>query len=213
MADAIVAADDAANVTGAAFTQRPPSGNPAATANDDLALFPLKGPRYGILSTGDATAVSAPNSSGSSSTDNGGGGGGHGGVVNDLVTLRIDLDVPDNRNCLTMDYRFLTEEFPEYVGSQYNDCVPRRARQQRFQRRRLRSASRAPSNFAFGPDGNLTTVNSAGTSADNALGTTYDGATPILRATTPIEPGSHSVYLRSTTRPTTSMTRRCSSTT
>jgi Ca2+-binding RTX toxin-like protein len=39
------------------------------------------------------------------------------------------------------------------------------------------------------------TVNTTGTSADNALGTTYDGATPIMRATTPITPGVHAIYL------------------
>ncbi len=194
IADAVIASDDAANLSGAEFTTRPPSGGPTATSNDELALFPLKGPRYGILSTGDATATDSPNDSPSKSTDNGGGGGGHGAVVNDLVTLRIDLNVPSNRNCLTVDYRFLSEEFPEYVGSEYNDSFLAELDSNDFSVAGSGSVS-APSNFAFGPDGNLTTVNSAGTSADNALGTTFDGATPILRATTPITPGSHSVYL------------------
>ncbi len=110
------------------------------------------------------------------------------------MTLRIDLDVPDNRNCMTMDYRFLTEEFPEYIGSQYNDAFLAELDASDFSVAGSGVVT-APSNFAFGPDGNVTTVNAAGTSADNALGTTYDGATPILRATTPIEPGAHKVYL------------------
>lgn len=84
-------------------------------------MFPLAGPRYGILSTGEASAVASPDDEGDLSTDNGGDGGGHGTAANDLVTLRIDIDVPADRNCLTLDYRFLTEEFPEFIGSQYND--------------------------------------------------------------------------------------------
>jgi hypothetical protein len=38
-------------------------------------------------------------------------------------------------------------------------------------------------------------INTTGFSASEAAGTTYDGATPILRALTPITPGPHSVYL------------------
>jgi hypothetical protein len=37
-------------------------------------------------------------------------------------------------------------------------------------------------------------VNTTGFSAANAAGTTYNGATPLLRASVPIKPGAHSVY-------------------
>ena len=194
VAQAITADVDQANVTGADLTKLPPNGTPVATSDTPLALFPLAGDTYGIVSTGDATAVDAPNDSTSTSTNNGGDGGDHGSVVNDLVTLRVNLDVPTNRNCLTIDYRFLSEEFPEYVGSQYNDAFLIELDANDFT---VDAGGKldAPSNFAFGPDGNVTTINASGTSADNALGTTYDGATPILRATTPITPGAHAVYI------------------
>ena len=181
-------------MTGAQLTKVPPNGNPVATSDTPLALFPLAGDDYGIISTGDATAADAPNDSDNTSTDNGGNGGDHGSVANDLVTLRVDLDVPADTNCLTIDYRFLSEEFPEYIGSQYNDAFLAELDANDFQVSGSGTLT-APSNFAFGPDGNVTTINASGTSADNALGTTYDGATPVLRATTPITPGAHSVYL------------------
>ncbi len=59
----------------------------------------------------------------------------------------------------------------------------------------------APNNFAFAPraddpTGNdVVSVKTAGMNAANAAGTTYDGATPLLRASTPVTAGGHSVFL------------------
>ena len=194
VAKAITANSDSANVTGASFKTLPPNGTPVAVSTTKLALFPLAGNSYGILSTGNAAAADSPNDSDSTSTDNGGDGGGHSTVANDLVTLQLDINVPDDRNCLTIDYRFLSEEFPEFIGSQFNDAFLIELDNDDFDVSGSGVVT-APSNFAFGPDGNITTINAAGTSADNAIGTTYDGATPVLRATTPITPGPHTVYL------------------
>ena len=47
----------------------------------------------------------------------------------------------------------------------------------------------APRNFAFDEGGNVISVNTAGFSAANSAGTTYDGATSLLRASTPVAPG------------------------
>lgn len=194
VAQATVKSTDTANITGAEFTVLPPNGTPAATSDSELALFPVAGSTYGVLTTGNATSAEQPNDSDSTSTDNGGDGGGHGTSANDLVQLRIDFNVPADRNCLTFDYRFLTEEFDEFIGSPFNDAFLAELDKSDFDVSGSGTVT-APSNFAFGPDGDVTTVNAAGTSADNALGTTYDGATPILRATTPITPGDHSVFL------------------
>ncbi len=109
------------------------------------------------------------------------------------MTLRVDLDVPAGSNCMTVDYRFLTEEFDEYVGSDFNDGFIAELAATNFLVKADGSVE-APRNFAIGPDGGITTVNNAGTSADNAFGTTYDGATPVLRATTPVDPGAQEVY-------------------
>ena len=197
-ADAVAAATTNDGTQGfvadASFAAAPPGGNFAAAPDTPLALFPLEADTYGLLSTGDATLADQPDSSDSSGTVNGGDGGGHGVTANDLVTLRIDLQVPENRNCLTVDFRFLTEEFPEFIGSQYNDAFLAELDASDFTID-ADGTVQAPSNFAFDPDGKPVTVNAAGTSADNALGTTYDGATPVLRGTTPITPGAHSVFL------------------
>lgn len=181
-------------VVNSAFIQQPPNGNPAAVSDKELALMPLKGGTYAMLSSGNTVEADDPDNSESLSTNNGGFGGPHGGDVFDLVQLRVDLDVPGDTNCLTIDYRFLTEEFDEFVGSDFNDSFLAELDESSFLVQGDGSVL-APNNFAVGPDGNVTTVNTAGTSADNALGTTYDGATPVLRATTPVSAGAHSVFL------------------
>ncbi len=194
LAEALDATGTPSAVTGAALTETPPSGNPAAVSDTPLALFPLNGPSYTVLSSGNARDADNPNDSDSLSTDNGGSNGKGGPGAFDLVTLRVDLNVPADVNCLTVDYRFLTEEFDEFVGSQFNDVFLAELDASTFLLQDDGSIV-ATNNFAQGPDGSPTTVKSAGTSADNALGTTYDGATPVLRGSTPITPGPHSVYL------------------
>lgn len=181
-------------VTGSSFHTIPPDGNPAGVFDQELALFPVAGGTAAILSTGDVLAADDPNASGSTSTNNGGGSGGHAGPIFDLVTLRVDLLVPVDVNCLTMEFRFLSEEFPEFVGSEFNDGTVVEIDETNFQVESNGDVT-APNNIAFDPDGFEVTVNSTGTSSDNALGTTYDGGSPVLRASTPIEPGSHPLFI------------------
>ena len=181
------------SVTGSEFTVIPPEGNPAAVSDSELATFPLEGGTFAMLSSGDATLADDPNSAGDTSTVNNGGNGGHGNV-NDLVQLRVDLQVPQGANCLTLDFRFLSEEFPEFVGSQFNDAFIAELDQSSFQVGDDGSVS-APNNFAFDENNNVITINTTGAGPEGAAGTTYDGATPILRATTPITPGAHQIFL------------------
>ncbi len=181
------------SVIGAEFVTLPPNGNPAGSGDSNLATFPLDADAFTILGSGDVDAADAANSSTSSSTDNGGGSGGHGQVF-DLVTLRLDLQVPASTNCLTFDFRLLSEEFPEFIGSEFNDGFVAEIDQSDF---RVAGPGdvQAQRNFAIDENGRVPTVNSTGTSADNAIGTTYDGATPIIRATTPITAGGHPLFL------------------
>ena len=206
------ALDRNGGVTGAALTEVPPNGNPTAVSDSDLALFPLDGPSYAVLSTGDATAAGDPDNSESTSSDNGSNPSNAGPGVYDQATLRVDFTVPAEANCLTFDYRFLTEEFDEFVGSDFNDAFLAELDASSFILEDDGSVV-APNNFAAGPDVDVTTVKESSTSADNSFGTTYDGATAILRATTPISEGAHSVFLtvydaaeRSTTRARSSTT-------
>jgi Bacterial Ig-like domain len=102
--------------------------------------------------------------------------------------------VPADRNCLRVDFRFLSDEFPEYVGGTVNDAFVAELDASNFTINPDASVN-APNNFAFDAGGNLVSVNTAAFSETEAAGTTYDGATPRLRASTPITPGLHAIYL------------------
>jgi Ca2+-binding RTX toxin-like protein len=193
VAGGLIESAPAGSVKGAEFVTVPPEGNPAGFGETNLAAFPLDGSRYTLLSTGDATLADTVNSAPNTSTNNFGSDGGHGQVF-DVVTLRLDLQVPADENCLTFDFRLLSEEYPEFVGSQYNDGFVAELDQSDFSVVGPGHVE-AQRNFAIDENGRVPTVNTTGTSADNAIGTTYDGGTPILRAATPVTPGGHPLFL------------------
>ena len=170
------------------------SGTPNAVADSATPLggFPTDGLSYAILTSGDANLADDPNASGSSGASDGGSNV-RGNTDFDVTILRIDLDVPAAANCLTIDFRFLSEEFPEYVGGSVNDAFI--AELDVSDWTTVDSAIDAPHNFAFDADGNVISVNTASMSAPEAAGTTYDGATPLLSASTPVDAGAHSLYL------------------
>ncbi len=115
----------------------------------------------------------------------------------DVTVLRLNLMVPANANCLLgIDFRFLSEEYPEWVGTRFNDAFI--AELDRTTWDTSGSTISAPDNFAFDPAGNPITINTTGATSmteGDAEGTTYDGATPILTAATPITPGPHQLFL------------------
>ena len=113
----------------------PEDTNPAAVATPRSPASRRAGASYAILSTGDTLFADDPNDSGGTGQDNGGGSGGHGGRIYDLVTLKVDVDVPSGLNCLRTDFRFLSEEFPEYVGQTVNDAFVAELDQSDFSRR------------------------------------------------------------------------------
>jgi hypothetical protein len=196
-------------VTSAAFEEIPPEGTPNAVVTSDppLASFPTDGQSFGLMTTGNAALADDPNDATSSgANDNGPTPTGRGDSAFDVSILQVDLKVPEWASCLRIDFRFLSEEFPEYVGSTFNDAFiaeldPTTDPDAPASRRPWSTSGSeimAPANFAFDPDGNPISINSTGfahmTEAE-AAGTAYDGATPILAAQTPITPGNHSVHL------------------
>ena len=194
LAGAIVA--DPAVVTGAAYVERPAFGTPVGLSSDPLASFPTDGDDFAILTTGNASFADDPNSSGSTGAANNGGNV-RGNTDFDVVVLRLDLNVPASANCLVgMDFRFLSDEYPEWVGTDYNDAFI--AELDRTTWATSGSTISAPDNFAFDPDAQPITINAAGVTSmtpEGAAGTTYDGGTPLLTAATPISPGPHVLYL------------------
>jgi uncharacterized repeat protein (TIGR01451 family) len=183
------------SVTGASFVALPPIGTPHGTEDMPLDGFPTDGATFAILTTGNAALADQPNSAGDSGADDSGGNV-RGNSDWDVSILRIDLDVPALANCLSIDFRFLSDEFPEWVGSSFNDAFIAELDSSTWTTNG--STITAPDNFAFDPSSNPISINAAGMTsmtAANAAGTTYDGATPLLSASTPITPGPHSLYL------------------
>ena len=114
----------------------------------------------------------------------------------DVTVLKIPFTASTGQNCLTFDFRFLSEEFPEYVGFSVNDAFIAEVDNSTWTT--SGSTITAPNNFAFDPAGDVISINSSGAtsmSAADAAGTTYDGATPLLTASTTVTPGAHSLYL------------------
>jgi hypothetical protein len=185
-------------VTSALFATVPPRGNPAAVSTTPLAGFPRQGRSYAILSSGNALYADDPNTSGNKGAAN------LGPLLRgarDVVIMRVNLAVPKKANCLSFRFRFLSEEFPEFVHSIYNDAFIAELDTSDWDASRsspLDPAISAPHNFAFDSAGRPIRVNSVGATSvapSRAKGTTYHAATRILRASTPITSGRHALCL------------------
>jgi len=182
-------------VTGASFASIPADGTPAAVSDVPLAGFPRQGGSYVILSSGDATK--APNASqGAGASANLGGAARAGGSDRDVTVLKLDLKVPSGANCLTFAFRFMSEEYPEYVGRQYNDAFIAETGATTWTT--AGSTITAPGNFAFDPANNVVSINATGPATvapAEAATTVYDAATQVLRASTTVSPGTTSLFL------------------
>jgi hypothetical protein len=174
----------------------PFSDRESAISTKRLAGFPRHGRSYGILSTGDATLADNRNTSGSSGAEIG-----RRGIrgARDVTILRIELRVPARAMCLSFRFRFLSEEFPEFVNTDHNDGFIAELDKSTWRAGpRADPRIRAPRNFANDAKGNRIAVNAVGdtsVSAARSGRTTYDGATRILRASTPVRRSRHTLYL------------------
>ncbi len=180
---------------GASWVKLPPQGRPAAVASTPLLSFPRAGNTYGLLSTGQASAITLPNFSDSLSNNNSGrpfrG-------TRDTVILRIDIDAPKSARCLSVGFRFLSDEFPEFVDSDFNDAFIAELDRSTWTGLTGGPKIKSPDNFAKVRFNRRVSVNGAGEFAvrpSRAFGTTYDAGTRRLRASTSITPGRHSVFL------------------
>src|SRR5204863_3783979 len=105
-------------------------------------------------------------------------------------------------NCLTIDFRFLSDEYPQYVNTSFNDAFIAELDSTTWTT--SGSTITAANNFAFDPSNQVISINSTGNTAMThaaTTGTGYDGggtqggATPLLHASTTVTPGAHSLYL------------------
>ncbi len=132
-----------------------------------LAGFPTDGSTFAYLGTGNMLFADQPNSG----PDTFG--------LGDYARLVLTVTVPTTATCMSMDFAFFSEEFPEFVGSQFNDTF---------------DAFVDGQPIARDQNGNRISINSVfGATPANAAGTTYDAATPRLRAQAELTPGATSV--------------------
>jgi Ca2+-binding RTX toxin-like protein len=196
LADVIEAAPG--NVSSASFDAVPTggSGTPHGTADAPLSFFPTADSTFGILTTGNVELADDPNTAASSGEDLSGPNV-RGDTDLDVTVLKFGLDAPQGSNCVALDFGFYSEEFPEFVGRQFNDAFIAELDTSTWTT--SGSVITAPDNFAFDPTtGGEISVNTSGPitmTGPNAAGTTYDGATPLLSAATPITPGAHTLFL------------------
>lgn len=194
--------DHPAFVLGAAFDVLPPAGTPAAVSTDPLAGFwtSLETPDFAILSTGETGKVVSDTDPAqfARASDDLGGEPLRGGIEHDVTMLRIDVQIPHGADCLSFDYRFLSEESsPEDPASEpFDDAFIAELDSSSWTA--VDGDIDAPLSFAVTPTGDVVTVGNAELfmTTDGALGTAFDRATPIWQAWTTVRSGEkHTIYL------------------
>ncbi|TMK50444.1 MAG: hypothetical protein E6G66_07500 [Actinobacteria bacterium] len=208
MAIAQAIAARSTTIAGASFLAVPP-GTPDGTSTTPMGEFPTEGSSFGILTTGDVNSV--PDTSTFAST-NLSGGNVRGNTDFDVTVLKVDLAAQPGANCLTFDYKFLSEEYPGFVNTSFNDAFIAELDTSTWTT--SGSTITAPNDFVVDSSQHVISINSSGLggmSAGNGAGTAFNGtqsyndnfylppgnaggATGLLHAATQVAPGPHSVY-------------------
>jgi hypothetical protein len=175
----------------------PPSGTPNAVSTTALTGFPESGStNFGVLTTGDPLLVDQTNTAPDSGISLGGTSL-RGDTDFDASVLDLTLNVPAMSNsCLKFDFRFLSEEYPEFVGTEFNDAFI--AELDTSDWSTSGSDITGTQNFAKDQLLNPITINATGpasVSAVNSAGTTYDAATQRLTAARAVSAGAHQLFL------------------
>jgi len=82
-------------------------------------LFPTEGGSYLVMSSGATSSAFLPNAESSLSTELD---GLNTTAGEDLVQIVLQLQPPPGATCLFFDFAFYSEEFPKFVGSEFNDA-------------------------------------------------------------------------------------------
>jgi outer membrane protein OmpA-like peptidoglycan-associated protein len=187
---------DPSQLTSASWDVRATNSRSSAIATESLQGFPADGSSYLVLSSGDAglapsatqgTQVNTPNANYTN-------GGGTRGEAKDVSVLRLNFTVPAGNNCMSLKFRYFSEEWPEFLNQGFNDGFL--AELDPSSPWTMSSSQiTAPANFAFMPGGAFVSINSATMTAAAGAGTVYDGGTDLLTASAPVTGGAHSLVL------------------
>lgn len=173
-----------------------------ATLPTTLVDFPTFGNTYAILSSGqinDIASVTNPAGNHTFDFDNqfedalkqrGDG-------PEDWTVWKINVNVPANHGCVALDYRFLSEEYPDFVGKKYNDAFIAEIDSTSWSVAADGAITR-PNDFAVSGEGQPISVNGVGDTAmfpTEAEGTYFNAATALITTKHAITPGAHSIYL------------------
>jgi hypothetical protein len=164
--------------------------------DEALSGFPLQGDTFGVLSSGASEIADDDNDSESEGQDTDTDSPTTGrGEANDAVTLKVDTTVPQGQTCLLVDYKFMSEEFPEFVNAGFNDAFVAELDQSNWSV--ANQVINAPGDFAagYGDQVSVDTVGPTIVDPANSSGTTYDAGTAVLTAKVPVTAGAHSVFL------------------
>ena len=188
---------DPKQLADAIFVISPPGHTPRVLVHaphEAVDGFPRDRGVFAVLSNGCGLSFDQPRDKGTFGCDDSGPGF---RGTRDTTIFRITVKVPKGASCLSFRFRFLSNEYPTWVGSQYNDAFIVELDRSTWRSAAGNPAISAPDDFAKTPDGHLITINATGVghvSASNAAGTGYDAATRLLRASTKVKPGRHFVY-------------------
>jgi hypothetical protein len=176
--------------------------------SEELLAYPIQGANYGVMSTGDAASVTADSSQQTFlSAQFGGRSYLEGTSVRDLTRISMDLVPPIGSLCVSINVRFLSEEYPDYVGQIFNDIFLAELRQNESAGTPWTVSDylvTAPDNFAVVPATppdtgttvlSINTTNVGWFSPESAAGTAFNGGSILLRATAPVDLNATSVEL------------------
>ena len=151
--------------------------------------FPLRGSTFGVLSTGYAHSVTLPDDPGNpmyTVLDGLNNSDGH-----DMVQFRFQLRVPSQQQCAYIGFKFLTEEYPDFVNLYHDTFTIEVGESTQYI---TNNTVIAPNNIAFDTDGNPITVDSSFQAYPNTQ-TMFNASTPTLFAQTPVTPGTVETFI------------------
>lgn len=180
-------------------------------ADEPISFFPTQGQTFSILSTGLAESADDPDTNNDEVYQGGGTlddisfrlDGLNNSQGNDLVQLTLVLTPPPGMTSLSFDFAFYSEEFPDYIGFDFNDAFIAELGAEPFDSMItiVGNEINSPANFALDPNGEVVSVNVAfgfnPADPNPDTDTTYDGTSGLLSAIgcLPEEPPTGNVVL------------------